>query len=87
MFTIDIRTIYRGLKSLFLFDSVPFLLLSRSLLAHIFRTGYDLRTNHAFRIVDNFIPIPKAPVYIYYTWENIVNHVFEDLQKTKAPNN
>jgi hypothetical protein len=87
MFTIDIRTIYRGLKSLFLFESVPFLLLSRSLLAHIFGTGYDLRTNHAFRIVDNFIPIPKAPVYIYYTWENIVNHVFEDLQKTKAPNN
>jgi hypothetical protein len=39
MFTIDIRTIYRGLKSLFLFKSDPFLLLSRSFLAHSFGTG------------------------------------------------
>jgi hypothetical protein len=39
MFTIDIRTIYRGLNSLFLFKSVPFLLLSRSFLAHSFGTG------------------------------------------------
>jgi hypothetical protein len=66
MFTIDIRTIYRGLKSLFIFEPVPFLLLSRSLLVHIFGTGYDLHTNHAFRIVDSFILIPKAPVYILH---------------------
>jgi hypothetical protein len=39
MFTIDIRTIYRGLNSLFLFKSVPFLLLSRSFLVHGFGTG------------------------------------------------
>jgi hypothetical protein len=39
MFTIDIRTIYRGLNSLFLFKSVPFLLLSRSFLAHSFGAG------------------------------------------------
>jgi hypothetical protein len=25
-------------------------------------------------------------LYIYYTWETLLNHVFEDLQKTKAPN-
>jgi hypothetical protein len=24
--------------------------------------------------------------YIYYTWETLLNHVFEDLRKTKAPN-
>jgi hypothetical protein len=39
MFTIDIRTIYRGLNSLFLFKSVPFLLLSRSFLARSFGAG------------------------------------------------
>jgi hypothetical protein len=39
MFTIDIRTIYRGLNSLFLFKSVPFLLLSRSFLARSFEAG------------------------------------------------
>jgi hypothetical protein len=85
MFTIDIRTIYRGLNSLFLFKSVPFLLLSRSFLAHSFGTS------------STFIPtilfiLRTAPsrfrrfLYIYYTWGNIVNHVFKDLWKTKAPN-
>jgi hypothetical protein len=39
MFTIDIRTIYQGLKSLFLFKSVSFLLLSQSFLTHSFGTG------------------------------------------------
>jgi hypothetical protein len=39
MFTIDIRTIYRGLDSLFLFKSVPFLLLSRSFLVRSFGAG------------------------------------------------
>jgi hypothetical protein len=39
MFTTDIRTIYRGLNSLFLFKSVPFLLLSRSFLARSFGAG------------------------------------------------
>jgi hypothetical protein len=39
MFTIDIRIIYRGLDSLFLFKSVPFLLLNRSFLARSFGAG------------------------------------------------
>jgi hypothetical protein len=25
-------------------------------------------------------------LFIYYTWETLLNHVFEDLRKTKAPN-
>jgi transposase InsO family protein len=25
-------------------------------------------------------------LYIYYTWETLLNHVFEDLRKTKVPN-
>jgi hypothetical protein len=35
--------------------------------------------------VYNFIPSPKVPVHVLHLG-NIVNHVFEDLQKTKAPN-
>jgi hypothetical protein len=33
-----------------------------------------------------FIPKPKLPVAVYYTGKH-VSRVFEDLQKTKAPNN
>jgi hypothetical protein len=35
--------------------------------------------------VYNFILSPKVPVHILHLG-NIVNHVFEDLRKTKAPN-
>jgi hypothetical protein len=35
--------------------------------------------------VNNFNPSPKVPVHILHLG-NIVNHVFEDLRKTKAPN-
>jgi hypothetical protein len=35
--------------------------------------------------VYSFIPSPKVPVHILHLG-NIVNHVFEDLRKTKAPN-
>jgi hypothetical protein len=34
--------------------------------------------------VYNFIPSPKVPVHLLHLG-NIVSHVFEDLQKTKAP--
>jgi hypothetical protein len=85
MFTIDIRTIYRGLKSLFLFKSVPFLLLSRSSLAHSFGTGSTFVPTMLFILWTTSFRFQRF-LYIYYTWENIVNHVFEDLRKTKAPN-
>jgi hypothetical protein len=45
----------------------------------------DLHLDHAFHIVDSFVPSPKVPVHIFHL-ENIFNHVFEDLRKTKAPN-
>jgi hypothetical protein len=91
MFTIDLRTIYRGLNSLFSLSRFLFLLLSRSFLEHSFGIDstfvpIDLRPDHAFHIVDSFVPSLKVPVHIFHL-ENIVNHVFEDLQKTKAPNN
>jgi hypothetical protein len=36
--------------------------------------------------VYRFIPSPKVPVHILHL-VNIVSHIFEDLRKTKAPNN
>jgi hypothetical protein len=36
--------------------------------------------------VNSFVPSPKVPVHILHLG-NIVNHVFEDLWKMKAPNN
>jgi hypothetical protein len=35
--------------------------------------------------VYSFTPSPKVPVHILY-FEKIVNRVFEDLRKAKAPN-
>jgi hypothetical protein len=86
MFTIDMRTIYRGLKSLFLFKSVPFLLLSRSFLAHSFGTDSTFVPTMLF-ILWTASSQDRRLLFIYYTWGNIVSHVFEDLWKTKAPNN
>jgi hypothetical protein len=81
MFTIDLRTIYRGLDSLFLFKSFPFSAVEPKLP----RDWSNLRPNHAFHIVYSFISSSKVPVHILHLG-NIVNRVFEDLQKTKAPN-
>jgi hypothetical protein len=84
MFAIDIRTIYQGINSLFLFKSFPFLLLRRSSLAHSFRTGLSFIPTMLF-ILWTAPSRFRRFLYIYYTWGNIVNHVFEDLRKTKAP--
>jgi hypothetical protein len=48
MFTIVIRIIYQGLDSLFVFKSVPFLLLSRSFLALSFGAGSTFVPNMLF---------------------------------------
>jgi hypothetical protein len=86
MFTIDLRTICRGLDSLFLLKSVPFSATESKLPCVQLRRWFNLRSDPAFHIVCSFIPSLKVPVHILCL-ENIVNHVFEDLQKTKAPNN
>jgi hypothetical protein len=86
IFTIDLRIIQRGLDSFFPLSRFLFLLLSRSFLARSFGVGFNLRPDHAFHIVCSFIPSPKVPVHILHLG-NIVNHAFEELRKTKAPNN
>jgi hypothetical protein len=62
-----------------------FLLLSRSFPARSFGTGSTFVPTTLFHIVYSFTPSPNVPVHILYLG-NIVNRVFEDLQKTKAPN-
>jgi hypothetical protein len=79
MFTIDIRTIYRGLNSLFLFKSVPFLLLSQSFLAHSFGTGSTFIPTMLF-ILWTASSRFRRFLFIYYTWGNIVNHVFDSCR-------
>jgi hypothetical protein len=31
-------------------------------------------------------PSPKVPIHVRHTWKALLNHVFQDLRKTKAPN-
>jgi hypothetical protein len=86
MFTIDLITIYRGLDSLFLLKSVPFSATEPKLPCAQLWRWFNLRSDPAFHIVYNFILSLKVPVHILRLG-NIVNHIFEDLRKTKAPNN
>jgi hypothetical protein len=84
MFTIDLRTICWGLDSLFLLKLVPFSGTEPKLPCAQLRRWFSLRSNTASHIVYNFILSPKVPVCVLHL-ENIVSHVFEDLRKTKAP--
>jgi hypothetical protein len=85
IFSIDLRTIYRGLNSLFLLKSVPFSAIEPKLPCAQLWRWFNLCSNPAFHIVYSFIPSLKVPMHILCLG-NIVNHVFEDLRKTKAPN-
>jgi hypothetical protein len=85
IFSIDLRRNCRGLDSHFLLKSVPFSATEPKLPWAQLRRWFNLRSDPAFHIVYSFIPSPKVPVHILCLG-NIVNHVFEDLRKTKAPN-
>jgi hypothetical protein len=85
IFTIDLITIFRGLDRFFLLKSVPLSAIEPKLPCAQLRRWFNLRFDPAFHIVHSFIPNPKVPVHILCLG-NIVNHVFEDLRKTKAPN-
>jgi hypothetical protein len=77
--------IYLGLDSLFLFKSVSsFLPSCRSSLAHSFGS-----TPSSFVLFPCFfIPwaLVRRSLSTHYTPEALLNHVFEDLRKPKAPN-
>jgi hypothetical protein len=85
IFTIDLITICRGLDSLFLLKSVPLSATESKLPCAQLQRWFNLRSDPAFHIVYSLIPSLKVPVHILCLG-NIVNHVFEDLRKMKAPN-
>jgi hypothetical protein len=85
-FIINFRTIHWGPYCLFPFKSVHFPAAMPKLPCAWLRDCITLRIVHASYIVYGLDPSPKY-LFIYHTWKILSNHVFEDLQKTKAPNN
>jgi hypothetical protein len=82
---------HRGLDSLFLIKSVSFFLLScRSSLAHSFGSVLffvPLVFLHTVILTQVRRVYVRRYLLMYYTPETLLNHVFEDLRKPKAPNN
>ena len=76
--------IHRGLNSLFIFKSVSFSAITPKLSCSQLRRCVNLRILWASPTV---IPIwVRRYLFTHYTPETLLNHVFEDLRKPKAPN-
>jgi hypothetical protein len=76
--------IYRGLNSLFIFNSVSFSAVTPKLSCSQLRCCVDLRILWASLTV---VPIRvRRYLFTHYTPEILLNLVFEDLRKPKAPN-
>jgi hypothetical protein len=76
--------IHRGLNSLFIFKSVSFSAITPKLSCSQLRRCVNLRILWASPTV---VPIRvRRYLFIHYTPETLLNHVFEDLRKPKAPN-
>jgi hypothetical protein len=82
--------IHRGLDSLFPFKLVSFFLSScRSSLAHSFGSVppfVSLVLLHIVILTQVRRVQVRRYLFLYYTPETSLNHVFEDLRKSKAPN-
>jgi hypothetical protein len=77
--------IHRGLNSLFIFKSVSFSAITPKLSCLQLRRYVNLHTLWASPTV---VPIRiRRYLFTHYTPETLLNHVFEDLRKPKAPNN
>jgi hypothetical protein len=85
IFTIDSWTTQRGLDSLFPFKSVLFPPLSRSSLTRSFGATPAFVSTMLFTSCMVLTRVRRY-LFICYTWKTLLNHVFEDLRKTKAPN-
>jgi hypothetical protein len=78
--------IHRGLNGLFIFKSVSFSATTPKLSRSHLRRCINLRIILGFSYCDTDSS-PKIPVHTHYTPEILLNPVFEDLRKPKAPNN
>jgi hypothetical protein len=84
MFTIDLRTIYWGLDSLFLLKLVPFSGTEPKLPCAQLRRWFTLCSHPASHILYSFILSPKVPVCVLYLG-NIISHVFRTFGRRRPP--
>jgi hypothetical protein len=85
IFSTDLWTTQQGPDGLFPFKSVPFSVVEPKLLRPYLQSSISLCLDHASHIVYDFDLCPKVPVHLLHL-ETLLNHVFEDLRKTKVPN-
>ena len=76
--------IHRGLNSLFIFKSVSFSAITPKLSCSYLRRCVNLRILWASPTV--VLIRVRRYLFMYYTPETLLNYVFEDLRKPKAPN-
>jgi hypothetical protein len=83
-FANDSIVIYRGLNSLFPFKLIPF----SAIMPNLPRSYLRLCVNLCILCASHTAVLIRVRRYLfmYYTPEPLLNHVFEDLRKTKAPN-
>jgi hypothetical protein len=76
---------HRGLNSLFIFKSISFFYYhAEAPFAHRFVSA---PTFVLFVLLHTVVPVQaRRYLFIYYAPETMLNHVFEDLRKPKAPN-
>jgi hypothetical protein len=84
VFTIDLRTIYRGLDSLFLLKPVPLSATKPKLPCVQLRRWFNLRSDPSFHIVYAFDPSPKVPVHMSHL-EDIVKSCFCGPSEDEGP--
>jgi hypothetical protein len=84
-FANNFKVIHRGLNSLFPFKSVPFF--CRYAEAPL-RVASALRQPSYCSCFPHRVILirDRRRMFTYYTWKTLLNYVFEDLRKTKAPN-
>jgi hypothetical protein len=85
MFTIDLRTIYQGLDSLFLFKSVSFSAAKPKLLLRVASELVQPSPRPCFSYRAQLHSEVEGPCERIILGKHI-SCVFEDLRKTKAPN-
>jgi hypothetical protein len=84
MFTIDLRTIYRGLDSLSSLSRFLFLLLSRSFFAHSFGTGSTFVPTMLFILCTTSFRVRRF-LYIYHTWETLLIMFLRTFARRRPP--
>jgi hypothetical protein len=84
MFTVDLRTIYRGLDTFSSLSRFLFLLLSRSFLARSFGAGSTFIPTMLFTLCIASFRVRRF-LYIYYTWETLLIRFLRTFGRRRPP--